>query len=453
MSHPTPLVAASQLNATDLNDFTLSKVLTFGATIAALDAIRVGGDGKIYQLVGDTLANATGFIGFAAEAGNNNDTKRIVPPGQVLGGFSGLTPNAYVYITNAGGVISSTPGTIRQVVGWAITSSTILILDPAASKIKVKFGGTGADGALALTSGVTNIDVGGSAFYIKNYSSISITGTGQLTFSNPHANGTIVLLRSQGDVTLTSSAGPNIDVSGMGAIYGAKGNPANDGSNPSYILDGGSHFGIKGGAITGGGAGAAYTYTANMYALSATLVDLYRTMNVVPGAGGGGGNSGAGVGGNGGRGGGGLIIECGGAWNFTSTIWAKGNNGADATGSTANGAAGGGGGSRGAVVVLYNYLTANSGVITTTGGSGGGGTGGSSGGHGGGGGGAGSYEAAGGAGGAEGNSPGGSGSAAAGVGAGGGGGGAGVNAGANGGGGGAGGASAGGVVAQNNVFA
>lgn len=81
----------------------------------------------------------------------------------------------------------------------------------------VAFGGTGADGALSISSGTTNINLGGAQVFIKNYTSISITGTGALTFSNPHANGTTILLKSQGNVTLTSSAAACIDVSGMGA--------------------------------------------------------------------------------------------------------------------------------------------------------------------------------------------------------------------------------------------
>lgn len=83
------------------------------------------------------------------------------------------------------------------------------------------FGGTGADGALTITSGTTNIDLAGSQIVVKNYTSISITGTGKLTFTNPHANGTVIIFKSQGNVTLTSSATPNIDLRLLGASGGA----------------------------------------------------------------------------------------------------------------------------------------------------------------------------------------------------------------------------------------
>lgn len=87
----------------------------------------------------------------------------------------------------------------------------------------MKFGGTGADGALVITSATTTINVGGANVFVLNYTSISITGTGKLAFSNPASNGTIVILKSQGDVTLTSSSAPMIDMSAMGAAGGLGG--------------------------------------------------------------------------------------------------------------------------------------------------------------------------------------------------------------------------------------
>src|SRR3990167_2203578 len=83
----------------------------------------------------------------------------------------------------------------------------------------IKFGGSGSDGALSISSGTTDIDCGAAQLVVKNYTSISITSTGKLTFSNPHANGTVVILKSQGNVTLTATA-PIIDMAGMGAFGG-----------------------------------------------------------------------------------------------------------------------------------------------------------------------------------------------------------------------------------------
>ena len=93
----------------------------------------------------------------------------------------------------------------------------------AQGKIDITFGmngGDGSDGALSITSGTTNIDCGGAAYVEKNYSSFSITGSGKLTFSNPHAFGTKVKFRSQSGFTMTSSTTPNIDISSMGGEGG-----------------------------------------------------------------------------------------------------------------------------------------------------------------------------------------------------------------------------------------
>lgn len=240
-----------------------------------------------------------------------------------------------------------------------------------------RFGGTGADGALAITSGATNIDLGGARVVIKNYSSISITGTGSLTFSNPHANGTIIILRSQGDVTLTSSAAPMIDASAMGAAGGASVNTTTDGlagTDAQSVYKKASAG--AGSTPAGGGAGGA----APSSYISTVMDHIYYTLFyhwVLCGAGGGSGFANV-VGGDdssgaGGRGGGALIIECAGAWNFTtaSGISVKGGNGNNGSVTGSGYTMGGGGGGGGHFLALYNTLTANSGTVTTTGGTGG----------------------------------------------------------------------------------
>ena len=245
-----------------------------------------------------------------------------------------------------------------------------------------KFGGTGADGALSISSGTTTINCSGAAVVVKNYTSMSITGTGALAFSNPNANGTIVILKSQGGVTLTSSATPMINLSGMGAAGGAGGSTtasttaAGTAGDPGY----GTVFLSNGG---GGASGAAGTGGALISAVQANALSQYLSKypQAFVGAGGGGGEAvstaGGGspvVGGTGGNGGGGLIIECAGAWDFTtangiSVAGAVGGNGSGGNGNRGPGGGGGGGG--GLCLILYGTLTANSGTITVSGGTGG----------------------------------------------------------------------------------
>jgi len=238
----------------------------------------------------------------------------------------------------------------------------------------LKFGGSGADGALTISSGTTTLDLGGAQFYEKNYSSISITGTGSLAFTNPHANGTIITIKCKGDCTLTSS-NPSIDTTGMGAAGGAQittiNADGNDGNLPTtsfYI----TQTGAAGGKGKFGGAtptaGAQYVSSSIMTRYSNHL-SLYQGINVGAGAGGGSGSvsSVSGTGGAGGNGGGGLYMEIYGAINFTGSIKLNGSNGAAGVG---NGGSGGGGGAAGTAVVLYNTSTSLSGTFTATGGAG-----------------------------------------------------------------------------------
>ena len=243
----------------------------------------------------------------------------------------------------------------------------------------IKFGGNGADGALSVSSGNTNIDCGGARILVKNYTSISITGTGSITFTNPHANGTVVILRSQGNVTLTSSAAPMIDARSCGGTGGTggtgtstnHGTAGNDGSTLLYLRS-------RGGGTGDNGSNGGPALTSS---IAASILDilLLRYHFIAPGSGGGGGSyatgsASSGTAGNGGRGAGSLIIECGGAWNFTTSggISVAGANGTNGSVPSGGGCArGGGGGSGGMVLVLYNTLTANSGTVTTTAGTGG----------------------------------------------------------------------------------
>lgn len=225
-----------------------------------------------------------------------------------------------------------------------------------------KFGGSGSDGVLSISSGVTTIDLQQKQIFTKNYSSISITGTGELAFTNPNPNGTLIILKSKGSATITCSSAPCIDDSGMG------GQPNNGG----YIFLG--DFASTTSNGIGGNRGCSPTCTdlgggggGGISATTTTLLDRLNVRDIDLIAGSGGGQ--AGIGTPGGAGGGALYIEVGGSWNFTTAngISVSGKNGTSGGGSTS----GGGGGGGGTFLAIYNSLTANSGTISISGGTGG----------------------------------------------------------------------------------
>lgn len=368
-------------------------------------------DGRWYKATSATSATTDllqlGIVQSTTTTGNP------IVSGVMLRGIdthqTGLVLGTIYYLSTGGGIASSA-GTVERAVGNA-TSTTALLFDPdyfymptalqkgalvgsngtpSASNPFVtqsgltgvaKFGGTGADGALGISSGTTTIDLGSAAVVTKNYTSIAITATGKLAFSNPHANGTTVILKSQGGVTITSSA-TCIDASGLGGAAGAAVSGTNTTGNVGTA--GASPFGPvpAGTAATSaatGTAGAGFNSGLNMAQTIAS-----KGIPMWTGSGGGSGATGGsgGTGANAGRGGGALYIECGGAWNFTtaSGISVAGVVGGNGTGTDAGGSGGGAGGS---FVALYATLTANSGTVVVTGASGGSGTGGGKGGAGG----------------------------------------------------------------------
>ena len=361
-----------------------------------------------------TAQNGTGeavFSVLAGAGGQNIDASSIVAnsitanelstsivyAGTIIIDTSGnIRSGQTAFNTGTGWFLGNDSGTAKLSIGnpagnFVTWDGSNLVINGYVQNHKGAFGGDGSDGALAITSGTTTISFASANYIVKNYTSISITGTGKLAFSNKATNGSVAILKSQGAVTITSSTVSCIDLDGMGASGGpgdtgdgddgSRGN-GNLGTTPGGV--GGIHgtLGVPG---TPGAGGVSPLYLG-FSTIVGNLVPIYL------GAGGGAGGAGENniTGGSGGDAGGGLIIECAGALNITGTIYARGLVGANGTnGSGANGdGAGGGGGAGGVVIIGYNTLTANSSTLTVTGGAsgsvgtGGGGTDGGGGGGG-----------------------------------------------------------------------
>lgn len=348
---------------------------------AATTRLPIGTTGQILE------AQASGIPAWVANPSAVNASTTV----------KGVSEQATTAEINAGTATGST-GAVLFVSPDQLADSNYL----TASDI-VSFGGSGADGVLNVTSGTTTLDAGGAAVLIKNYTSINVSAGATLTISNKNAAGTILILKSQGAVTIAGT----IELSGFGASSATEG---------FSIIDDSTHAGGTGNAgsgSTGGSAssGGAILGTRGMYSVP-TTARLYRGSKVLAcgsggGVGGAGSGTGAGSGGAGGAGGGALIVECKGALTFSGTINLNGATGSNGTTAAGNGGGGGGGGggAAGMGLIIYNTLTSNTGTINAKGGAGGNGGNGNTtiGAGGSGGAGAGSLTAAGNAGGAGGN--------------------------------------------------
>lgn len=372
------------------------------AEIDARTATKVIGASTYKLFATPDKIRASKYHDYAADAGSNDTYVITVTPaptayaaGQVFT-FKANTANtdaATLNVNSLGAKTIKKGATSDLQTGDILASQIVTVVYDgtnfqlvSAGTVVPRFGGTGTDGALSITSGATNIDLGSAQVVTKNYTSISITGTGSLTFTNPHTNGTTIILKSQGAVTLTSSTTPMIDASGMGSAVAG---------NDAYSFGGLKVKGGTNGTNTTGGVGGALAVFSPANAITASIIYAGKYPFVCPG--GGGGNSFNGISGNGGGGGGSiigtgttagntssgtgatkaggvgggaLIVECAGALNFTTAngISVGGKNG---TNGASGGDGGGGGGGGGTCLIVYNTLTSASGTVVVSGGTGG----------------------------------------------------------------------------------
>jgi LysM repeat protein len=346
-THPQELITLDYLSGWSFGGVNASDVVKGVVEEATVDQIGAG------TATGETGARL--FIPVSATA-NDGGNAYTIPHAD----YTGKLSNTWINTTTFTALIASTTPTAGMI-PIANASGTL-----NNAWLIHKFGGTGADGAFSTTTAAV-MDLGGKSVFEKNYTSISITGSGSLSFTNPNANGTTIIFKSTGNVTLTSSAAPMIDASGLGA---AGGNGGPSGGT-------GAHYGTGGqdgyaGFITSKGGDNNNGTTPSTPFINAKLLSLtfYKYPGIFVGGGGGGGGTfytdpgGA----PGGRGGGALIIECGGAWSFTTAqgISVAGKNGgAGSSGSSS----GGGGGGGGYFLGVYNTLISNSGTVSSTAGA------------------------------------------------------------------------------------
>lgn len=370
------------------------------AVAGAPDA-TTGVKGLVEIATGAELAAGTGTGGTGAA---------VVPAGSSFKNTSAGAGDANkVPVLDAAGVLDNTfmPTTLNRT-----ADSLQISTDPDSANDAVRksyldfrvdrlFYGDGSDGALSISSGTTTLNTANKNVY--QYTSVSITGTAALTVGANLQN-LVTYIYVQGNLTITSSTNPAVNLDGFGGTGGAGGqsNPASGVNYPGvqplgYPLllstmggqigasagthgqggGGGAGWGNAGtaGGNGGGTGGAGGTSPYNQISVVKSDTGLFLQY-AAPGAGGAGGHAGNnvpnGAGGNGGNGGGAMVFIVGGNINLTSTLTAKGIAGGNGgTGGSSSGGGGGGGGGGSFIVLYAGSVTANSATFTVTGGTGG----------------------------------------------------------------------------------
>ena len=221
---------------------------------------------------------------------------------------------------------------------------------------QARFGGDGSTGSGHFT-GNTTINLAGAKLTVLKYEQLIVDPGVTVNFSNPHASGSIIYIKSRLDADIQGT----IDAGGMGA------DAATNGVGNIVDSDGGGDGATSTGSRPGGSAGTAVRVGG---------LNVGGMYYVVPGSGGGAGGTGlnssgtpVAPGGFGGRGGGALIIECAGELTFTGNLYSYGQDGGDGTGDTRTSGGGGGGGSGGMVITIANSYGTFSGTIYVGGGA------------------------------------------------------------------------------------
>ncbi len=104
----------------------------FGETIAVGEAVYLkASDQKVYKTdasFDDERIHS--FVGIAKEAGDADETKKVVVSG-IITGLSGLTAGSRYYLSDTAGAIATTPGTYKKHVGIATLTTALIVQNQA----------------------------------------------------------------------------------------------------------------------------------------------------------------------------------------------------------------------------------------------------------------------------------------------------------------------------------
>jgi hypothetical protein len=109
-------------------DILVTNDATYGATIAAGDVLYLDtADAKWKLADGSAEATADGQLGIALDAGVDTNTNKRVQIGGLVSGLTGLTAG-WVFVSDTAGDLSSSTGTYRRIVGYALNATTMFLI-------------------------------------------------------------------------------------------------------------------------------------------------------------------------------------------------------------------------------------------------------------------------------------------------------------------------------------
>lgn len=132
-ANPTNIATTQYVNVA-VNNFAATG--TAGVTLAAGEALRVGGDGRFYLTSAAATNTVYEFVGVAiTSAASAGDVVTYIKPGGVVSStaITGLLPDRPVFLADTAGDVSVTKGTIANRIGRAISPNSFLVLSPLVS--------------------------------------------------------------------------------------------------------------------------------------------------------------------------------------------------------------------------------------------------------------------------------------------------------------------------------
>lgn len=393
-------IAANTITAGNITAATITTTEIAATTItgANINTLNISGKTATFDtgtIGGFTMSSTTlSATNFTVTSGAANTARLTVGTGANLAGLNSANAGTDIAFWSGATFANRATAPFRVNAQGDLTATSVSISGVALTT-QLRFGGTGADGAYSKASGTDTFSVSSSRYFVKNYTTISITGTGALAFSTPATDGTTIILNATGNVTITSSTNPCLDTRSMGGAGGTGGSGlisatsistkggGQGGGREAVTFNVSSSVGLGGGgganSVSGSNGGVATggpgsTGIQGFGGLPGAALTPYIGF-AAPGGGGSGGSGGVnnavtyGSGGNGGTGGGGLCIFTQGAYSASGVINTSGANGSNGTTSNSEGGGSGGGGAAGDILILYRTLTSDTATYTQTAGS------------------------------------------------------------------------------------